>query len=307
MTAPRSSRPPNFLIIGSGESGTSWLYAALSQHPQVYLPEEMRPEPHFFFKSWEYERGFDHYVDRWFDSVPDTALAVGERSSSYIFGPQVPERISAHLPGVRMILMLREPVDRALSNWRFSVESGLEPLSFSRAVQREDRRLETLDDPKLREIQPHAYLARSRYGEQVVRFLRYFDREQLLILNSDLVKRDEKAAWNQVTAFLGIDPNAPFRSPGSFPTSTVRSRRLQIWLRRSYGREFDHAIENTRSTSRASTAGRPLRDVLLRANLTTRHPELERGLRRELTRSFASSNSQLAPHIDWDPQRWKEF
>ena len=161
--------------------------------------------------------------------------------------------------------------------------------------------------PVLREIQPHAYLGRSRYGEQIARFLRYFDRDQLLILNSDHVKRDEKTAWARVTAFLGVDPGVPFRSPGSFPTSSVRSRRLQMWLRRAYGDGFDAAIESTRHPAPEATSARPLLDPLLRANLKARHPEMDPALRSELSRALAGSNAELTPHVDWDPSRWKEL
>ena len=74
---------PNFIIGGTAASGTSYLSATLVQHPQIYLPQEMRPEPHFFYKSWEYEKGLNYYFSKWFQNVPDKKIAIGERSSSY--------------------------------------------------------------------------------------------------------------------------------------------------------------------------------------------------------------------------------
>ena len=135
-------RPPNFIIAGSGESGTSWLMASLQQHPEVYIQQQMRPEPHYYYKSQEYNKGFSYYLERYFRNVPDTAVAIGERSSSYIFGTSVFERMKADLPDIKLIVMLRDPIGRAYSNWRFTVQSGLETESFEQAIKLEDKRIQ---------------------------------------------------------------------------------------------------------------------------------------------------------------------
>ncbi|MCP3902004.1 MAG: sulfotransferase [Planctomycetes bacterium] len=297
-------RDPNFLIVGAGESGTSWLTACLLQHPQIFMPASLRPEPHFFFKTAEYEKGYDHYLDRYFAAVPDTAAAVGERSSSYMFGEQCIPRIHERLPDARLIVMLREPVARAYSNWRFTVQSGLETQGFARAVALEADRLRREKDPFWREVQPFAYLARSRYGEQLRLLREHFAADQLLVLNSDWVKRHEPEALRRVCAFLDVDPDAPFGDPGTFPTSSVRSRRLQKLLRRLHGPDFDRAIERTRQAD--AGRGRGWRDRLLRANLTMNHPKLDERVRAELTDYLADSNRELAEHVDWDPFRWHD-
>jgi hypothetical protein len=302
-----SKRPPNFLITGAGESGTSWLYGSLAQHPQVYLPTEMRPEPHYFYKSWEFAKGYDRYLERWFPHVPEQASAIGERSSSYLFGPDVAEHIAKELPAVKLIALLREPVARAFSNWRFSVQSGVESLPFARALRLEADRCRDEVDPIWREILPYAYLGRSSYGEQLERFHAHFPASQLLVLNSDWIKRDEPGALRRVCRFLEVDEDFDFRSPGTFPTSSVRSKRLQRLLRKLYRKDFDKAIERTRQSSPASGQRRRLLDPVLRLNMTKRHPKLDAETRRWAESQLRESMERLRPLVDWDPFDWHAY
>jgi hypothetical protein len=300
----RACRSPNFLIAGAGESGTSWLSACLMAHPEIYLPPNMRPEPHFFYKQAEYAQGWDYYLERYFAQVPESSVAVGERSSSYIFSPQAIARMVEALPTAKIIVMLREPVERAYSNWRFTVQSGLEVESFERSIALEPRRIAAETNPLWREIQPYAYLGRSRYGEQIECLMAHYPASQVLLLNADRVKQDEPEALARVCRFLGVSDTIVFPTPGTFPTASVRSRRLQRLLRGVYGRTFDAAIENTRLAIPNSDARKPGWDWLLKANLTSRHPTLHPATRARLQHYFADSNQRLAPFIDWDPQHW---
>jgi len=304
MSLLSQQREPNFIIAGSGLSGTSWLTACLLHHPEVYLPAEMRPEPHFFYKSQEYEKGYSYYLQRYFDNVPDHAIAIGERSSSYIFGETVPERMAQVLPNIKILVMLRNPIERAYSNWRFTVQSGLETESFERALALEKQRFESERNLFWREVQPFAYRGRSEYGEQIERLMAFYPKEQVLILNSDHVKKDEPGTLNRICQFLGIDPNFDFPKPGTFPTSSVRSKRLQKLLRNVYGRQFDQAIENTRATTPEPSARKWGFDWLLNYNLTDRHPILKDRTRQQLQKQLEESNRRLAPFIDWDPLVW---
>ena len=77
---------PNFIIGGVNNGGTSFLYSLLKQHPEIYMPRDMRPEPSFFYKSWEYGKGLEYYSTRWFSAAPKSAIAIGEKSTNYLFG-----------------------------------------------------------------------------------------------------------------------------------------------------------------------------------------------------------------------------
>lgn len=194
---------PNFLIIGAARSGTSTLYAQLQQHPDIYLPRNKRPEPHFFFKTSEYDRGLANYTERFFSEWAGEK-AVGEASTSYLFGGRTPELVASVLPNVRLIAMLRDPIERAHSNYWHSVASGLEKLSFAEAIEREDERTAELAGTPLEEIKPFSYLARGLYWKQIENWLTCFDRSQMHFIFFDDFKADQAAEIYGVLDFLEL-------------------------------------------------------------------------------------------------------
>ena len=200
-------RLPDFLIIGAARCGTTWLYECLQAHRRLFLPAQKRPEPHFFLKEAEYARGIDYYSDRYFRGVSH-ALVAGEASTSYLYRPHAAARIARHLPDVKMIALLRNPIDRAFSNYMVSVRNNLETLSFSRAIRREPQRLARPRSPLAREVCPQAYIDRGRYFAQLAVYLRHFRPDRLhLILFDDLVDRPA-AVLGDVHRFLGVHDDA---------------------------------------------------------------------------------------------------
>lgn len=196
---------PNFLIIGAARSGTTTLYSHLQRHPDVYLPASKRPEPHFFLKSAEYARGLSYYEDRYFSSTGARA-AVGEASTSYLFGSEVPKRIRNCVPNVKLVTMLRNPIERAFSSYWHTVKSGLEPLSFGEAIAQEPAREAKLAGSEMGEIAPYAYLARGFYHLQLVRWLAEFERDQLMIGIFDDLVSAPRQVLNDVATFIGVEP-----------------------------------------------------------------------------------------------------
>ena len=200
----KTMRLPDFLGIGTQKGGTTYLHGLLKQHPQVYLahPKEL----HFF--SLHQHRGLEWYGHH-FDAAA-AGQCCGEITPYYLFHPLAAERIAAALPKVKLIVLMRDPVERALSQYFHSKRLGLEPLELEEALEAEPKRLADAEAALKRgEIhkshQQHSYLSRSRYELQLPRFEALFPSVQLQVLRSeDLFERPQQF-WATVLAFLGLD------------------------------------------------------------------------------------------------------
>lgn len=219
---------PDFIIIGVQKGGTTSLYHYLIQHPQI-VPA-LEKEVHFF--DLEFDRGWNWYMshfpdmlatnqdnDRYSSATLTTGqMLTGEASPYYIFHPLVPQRIAQSLPTVKLIVLLRDPVDRAISHYYHAVQWGFEKLTIADAFAQEKERLageveKMLADPSYHSFNHRhfSYLARGRYAEQLAHWFEYFPREQFLILSSESLYRDPDCALQRVCQFLGL-PFQPLTS-----------------------------------------------------------------------------------------------
>jgi Sulfotransferase domain len=225
-----SARPlPDFLIIGAQKAGTTALYAYLRAHPAITGP----PWKEVSFFDRHYRRGESWYRGnfpnrlylRRMRSRTGSEPLVGEASPSYLFHPLAPERAASLVPEVRLIALVRNPVDRAFSHYQHEVALGREPLSFEEALEREDERmegeLERMRDPRYfsHPWWNFTYLARGRYAEQLERWLAYFPRARLLALPSDDLLARPGESYRQVLEFLG----APRHELESYPLIFTRN------------------------------------------------------------------------------------
>jgi Sulfotransferase domain len=209
------ARPlPDFLILGAQKAGTTALYAYLRWHPQITGP------------SWKEVSYFDRHYGRgrrWYRGhfpARSGERLVGEASPGYLFHPLAPERVAETVPGAKLIALLRDPVDRALSHYHHEVALGREPLSFEDALDAEPERTRGEEEHLVREPGywsapwwDHTYLARGRYAEQLERWLAVFRREQLLVLASEELAADPGRTYARVLEFLG----APRHELESYP------------------------------------------------------------------------------------------
>lgn len=204
-------RFPDFLCLGVQKGGTTSLYASLRAHPAVYLPQTK--EVQYF--SNEYARGEAWYASFFAAALPGQRC--GECTPYYFFHPAAPRRIQALLPSARLIVLLRDPVERALSGYFHSLRLGLERLPIDEAFARERVRLSGTDELLLR---PHgvslahqsfSYVARSRYEEQLARYLEVFDRSQLLLVRSEDLFATPAVVWPRILRFLDL-PEVPLAS-----------------------------------------------------------------------------------------------
>lgn len=189
---------PNFLCIGAQRCGTTSLHYALSQHPEVFVPRRVK-EPSFFSHDQNYYAGLFNYERQHFDEVTGQK-AVGEVSPEYLHTPTAAGRIAGQLgKDLRLIVILRHPVDRAYSQYRMNYSWFWEGLSFAEALERE-----RAGDPE-RALRRFRYFERGRYLEQLRPYLERFDRRRMLFLCFETEVRGlPPATLDRVWDFLGV-------------------------------------------------------------------------------------------------------
>jgi len=292
---------PTFVIAGTLPAGTGHLYGLLIQHPEVYLAPPMQPECNFFFKTAEYEKGLQHYEQKWF-SAAHGEKAIGERSSLLMSGKWVPERVARHLPDVKLIFLLRNPVDRAYANYRFSALAGYEDMTFEEALANEERRMAEARALSAfwGEIQPHAYFHRGLYFDQLSGWLKHFPREQMLLMRSDELLKDQNTALRKVYAFLGVETGFVAADFQDMSSPAVRDVRLQARLRSDNPNEFDQSVQRLRERKLPETA----LDQTIRANVADGYEPLTPELRKTLTARYADQNRRLADLVPFSIVDW---
>lgn len=206
---------PDFVILGAAKSGTTTLHAYLEQSPHVSW--SLRKETFFFTRTWHWGLGYYHCFFE-LESVRRKALRAGrgpmlcaEGTPDYLLHPHVPARMKKTLPDAKLIVILRNPVDRAYSLYKHQVQRTNEPLSFADAVDAEAQRLDGEMEKMLADeryfsfhMQHHSYLARGCYMDQLERWLPHFPREQFLILLMDDLVRDAQGTLREITNWLEI-------------------------------------------------------------------------------------------------------
>jgi hypothetical protein len=293
------SRLPNFIIAGTFPAGTGQLYALMRQHPEVYLPMPMAPECNFFLKTQEYEKGLAYYQQRWFDAC-GSQRAVGERSSLLMSGDVSAERVREHLPDVRLIFLVRNPVDRAWANYRFTALAGLETMGFEEALARENERVASETRAIWREIRPHSYFQRGMYAEQLERFQAKFPPRQILVLRSDMLLRDLDKTMSRIFSFLGL-PGLEAISPcQDFSSPSVVDPKRQSELRQKFGAAFDPAIQHLREGG----APRNECEQELAGNLRNGKDPISAPLRLQLARRYLAPNERFQALVDFSVEDW---
>src|SRR3954447_20887582 len=230
---------PNLIVIGAAKCGTTSLHEYLALHPDIAM--SAKKELNFFTRD-DWRSQVDWYADQFSD-----AAVRGESSPGYTLAPYLPstaERIHELVPAAKLVYLVRDPVDRAIANYIELVMHRLETRPIDTALTDF-----AADNP---------HLCGSRFGSQVERFLRRFDRQQLLVLDHADLLRQRRATLRRIFDFLGVDPD--FDSPQFDRTHNTRASKrryndLAMWLiRRGWFVE--------RGGSVRGSLVRPLRGIL---------------------------------------------
>ena len=200
-------REPSFIIIGAQKCGTTTMYHNLLQHPQVQPAG--KKEIHYF--DVHYEKGLDWYRSFFPPVGLFKNVITGEASPSYFFLPFVPERVCKAFPDIKLILLLRNPVDRAYSQYQHNVRNHNLKEPFEKALASAIKMTAKCTDASfcdpifINDYKRTSYLARGIYIQQLEHWLKHFAPEQLLILKSEDFFEFPGQALDRVFAFLGLE------------------------------------------------------------------------------------------------------
>lgn len=204
MQANRA-RLPSFLIGGAPRSGTTFLCHALDRHPDIYLAKPYIPEPKVFIgpaaRAAEYRQRYTALF-----AQAQGKRVHGEKCSYYLESEEACARITANLPEVKLLFLVREPVARAYSNYLWSRQNGLETLSFAQAVAQEGQRPEPL--PAKPYARPFAYLERGDYGRFAERYYAACGRRRVAFFLYEDITRRPAQLLHEIQAFLEVEPVA---------------------------------------------------------------------------------------------------
>jgi hypothetical protein len=242
--------PPHFIIIGAQRCGTTSLFEHFKKHANFACP--IRKELHYFDKK--YRLGPEWYRAQ-FPPLKDGVIT-GEASPYYLFHPHVPKRIQQWNSEVKLIVLLRNPVDRAYSHYHHEVRRGHESLAFEQAIEAEKERLR-VELERLRADEQYyspvhrrfSYLSRGVYVEQLEFYRQFFAREQMLILQSEELYQSPDTVLRSVADFLAIPPfrtsdNAPYNT-GYYAKMSESTRRLLVdYFRPHNARLYDYLQRN---------------------------------------------------------------
>ena len=191
----------HFLVIGAQRCGTTYLHELLADHPEIAMAQPVPPEPKVFLSDEVVDRGLEWYHQTWFPHARDARL-LGEKSTSYLESPGAVARVAAVLQQPRIVVQLRDPIERAVSNWSFSRAHGMEDRSVTEALAR------NLDgplpwDPERTSVSPYAYLERGRYADHLAPWLAAFPDLVHVQFLEELVESPDRIG--ELYAWLGVD------------------------------------------------------------------------------------------------------
>lgn len=291
---------PNFIIVGAAKCGTTSLFEYLSAHPDVFTPSNK--EPTYFAR--EVPAGLSEWEDyqKLFAGVEEQKR-VGEASVAYLYSPSAPDLMLEKLgPDLKIIVMLRNPVDMMYSLWGHMRRVGSETLEFHDALDAEEARMadEHFAHHAMSWEKNFAYRDRARYAHQLERYFRVFGRENVHVIVYEEFFSDPKSGFRAVCEFLGLHQDHEPVFARHNPAGTVRSAALRDLMRRpSLAKETFKRMVPLRVRSM-------LRERLESLNrVDQRLPELQPAERSRLLAQFDDEIVELEGMLGRSLQLWK--
>lgn len=260
------------------KAGTTTLMKYLVNNPAISIPDG---EVHFFDNSYNNKKGYNWYRDQFI--IDDDTIITGEKTPTYSFKPGIPEKIFKFNPEVKLIWMLRNPVNRSFSNYLHAVRNGSEKNSFEEAIQKERQ--------GLNENIYKNYLKRSIYSDQIRRFLKFFPMKNMHFIIFEEFIKDPQKELQKLYFFLNI----PYAKKSNEPNQTIKANKsylpfsinIQYYSRRLFGRSKIFQIIN-----------------YFNCLYPSRKPQIKEDIKDELYNYFIEYNKELNNLIDKDISIW---
>ncbi|MDR6225282.1 sulfotransferase domain-containing protein [Desmospora profundinema] len=238
---------PDFIIVGGQKCGTTSLYNYLIN--QRYIVPAKTKEVHYF--DVRFSQGLSWYKDKFplSDRRKKRGFITGEASPYYLFHPYAAKRAADTVPKAKIIVLLRNPVDRAYSHYHHQVRRGKESLSFEKAIRNERARTHMEQRRMLRnknynssKHRLYSYMARGIYLNQLKRWRKHFPKQQIMIIQSEDFYKNTNAVLKRVTRFLGVPYKAlkttkPYKS-ASYEPMHPKTRRMLVHYFRPHNRQL---------------------------------------------------------------------
>ena len=294
---------PNFFIIGAPSCGTTSLHYYVQQHPQTFMSRVK--EPHFFsFSDKQFGKmniGTKLYeeirvstleeYESLFDEVSNE-IAIGEASASYIYSVEVPQRIKNSISEAKFIVILRNPVDRAYSNYIRCVKNGHEPINnFADALKQEPIRIQNNWSPKW------FYKAKGFYYEQLKIYFEVFQKKEIMVCLHDELKNKPESLMKSIFNFLEVDNDfIPNMSEKKNISVIPKYKNINNILSSS------HPIKSFFKPMVSKKLGNKLVKTIKKANM--HKPDISLEIRQKLTLEYQADILKLQDLIDRDLSKW---
>lgn len=292
---------PNFIGIGAPKAGTTWLYKCLGEHPEVFMPAHKEP---YFFDYDTIEGRWDEYEVHFIGSEGHNAI--GEMSTRYLTSQQAPARIKQHIPNVRLLVALRNPVEQVYSHYWHLLRQNFHQWDRSRIPDSFEEALK---------MYPEKLLAPAYYHKHLRLWLEHFEQSQLHPIFHDDIREDPHQVVQGLYAFLDVNPDfipqslnrrgASVRrgvSLGHSPVSQAYAPLYDVLNRRIY-----QSLKRTISTKRAVWLKDKLqvRRLLEHVFMQPGYPEMQPETRAFLREHFSGDVQNLALLLDRDLSHWR--
>lgn len=268
---------PNFIIAGAPKSGTTALRDYLSQHPDIYMAEG---EVRYYNQEKNYKQGLSWYEKHFLDRTNEKA--VGEKTPSYMYLSDVPEKMHKDNPNVKLIFMMRNPVDRAYSDYWMGRLKGKFNFPFC-------------------EIEKHKklFLEVGEYAEQIKRYLKYFPMEQMFFIISEEFRANRDEEMKKVLRFLEVDENFNFPDLEDKHVGIQSKSSLYTLLV-----DIHKKVIDTNATKRTKKVNKVVKKIFSYSNKIGKYPEMDEKTRRQLEKYFEKSNNELEKITGRDLKKW---